>query len=334
MTGATSVIQPALYRTSRVHKGKLELSNRIPPFCKLIPTNACHCHGSGQSPVKGISGGGISICIEHTKRHLMFLKLKIWECSIIHYKDCSVLTLHCLPKVVQVCYLKHKLIMRVHPTEWGLQGSAAERQGKKKTFMYRNFKWEVELGLWVLNITNSSIPWSSCISQKPHQILSVRHGFLHLPNNCEAGGESRVQRQSGAVWKMAGIREKKSESTENIKVLMFLTESPATSVRDSLERIILFRASMSAVVAVVVFVFVCLSSRAHPNIWGGSGGGGVGSGRGNIKSRFRSLSANRSECLPWHIFFEVGLRAALFGLEIFKDRTSFAAILQCTFSAK
>lgn len=62
---------------------------------------------------------------------------------------------------------------------------------------------------------------------------------------------------------MAGIREKKSESTENIKVLMFLTESPATSVRDSLlylERIILFRASMSAVVAVVVFVFVCLSS--------------------------------------------------------------------------
>lgn len=97
---------------------------------------------------------------------------------------------------------------------------------------------------------------------------------------------------------MAGIREKKSESTENIKVLMFLTESPATSVRDSLERIILFRASMSAVVAVVVFVFVCLSSRAHPNIWGGSGGGGVGSGRGNIKSRFRSLSANRSECLP------------------------------------
>lgn len=97
---------------------------------------------------------------------------------------------------------------------------------------------------------------------------------------------------------MAGIREKKSESTENINVLMFLTESPATSVRDSLlylARIILFRASMSAV---VVFVFVCLSSRAHPNIWGGSGGGGVGSGRGNIKSRFRSPSANRSECLP------------------------------------
>lgn len=211
-------------------------------------------------------------------------------------------------------------------------GIRCRKAREKKTFMYRNFKWEVELGLWVLNITNSSIPWSSCISQKPHQILSVRHGFLHLPNNCEAGGESRVQRQSGAVWKMAGIREKKSESTENIKVLMFLTESPATSVRDSLERIILFRASMSAVVAVVVFVFVCLSSRAHPNIWGGSGG--VGSGRGNIKSRFRSLSANRSECLPWHIFFEVGLRAALFGLEIFKDRTSFAAILQCTFSAK
>lgn len=56
---------------------------------------------------------------------------------------------------------------------------------------------------------------------------------------------------------------------------MFLTESPATSVRDSLlylARIILFRASVSAAVA-VVFVFVCLSSRAHPNVWGGGGGG-------------------------------------------------------------
>lgn len=98
---------------------------------------------------------------------------------------------------------------------------------------------------------------------------------------------------------MAGIREKKFELTENIKVLMFLTESPATSVCDSLlylARIILFGASMSAVVAVVVFV--CLSSRAHPKVWGGSGGGGVGSGRRNIKSRFRSPSANRSECLP------------------------------------
>lgn len=87
---------------------------------------------------------------------------------------------------------------------------------------------------------------------------------------------------------------------ENIKVLMFLTESPATSVCDSLlylARIILFRASMSAVVAVVVFLFVFLSSRAHPKVWGG-GGGGVGSGRGNIKSRFRSPSANRSERLP------------------------------------
>lgn len=63
MTGASSVIQSALYRTSRVHKGKLELSNRILPFCKLIATNACHCHGSGESPVKGISGGG-SFCTE------------------------------------------------------------------------------------------------------------------------------------------------------------------------------------------------------------------------------------------------------------------------------
>lgn len=56
---------------------------------------------------------------------------------------------------------------------------------------------------------------------------------------------------------------------------MFLTESPATSVRDSLlylARIILFRASVSAAVP-VVFVFVCLSSRAHPNVWGGGGGG-------------------------------------------------------------
>lgn len=45
---------------------------------------------------------------------------------------------------------------------------------------------------------------------------------------------------------------------ENIKVLMFLTESPATSVCDSLlylARIILFRASMSAVVAVVCLSF-------------------------------------------------------------------------------
>lgn len=30
-------------------------------------------------------------------------------------KDGSVLTLHCLPKVVQVFYLKHKLIMKVRP---------------------------------------------------------------------------------------------------------------------------------------------------------------------------------------------------------------------------
>lgn len=66
------------------------------------------------------------------------------------------------------------------------------------------------------------------------------------------------------------------ELEKKIKVLMFLTESPATSVCDSLlylARIILFRASMSAAVAVVVFVFVCLSSRAHPNVWGGGGGG-------------------------------------------------------------
>lgn len=112
--------------------------------------------------------------------------------------------------------------------------------------------------------------------------------------------EERAERKDRAerCERWLELEKKKSESTENIKVLMFLTESPATSVRDSLlylARIILFRASMSAV---VVFVFVCLSSRAHPNIWGGSGGGGVGSGRGNIKSRFRSPSANRSECLP------------------------------------
>lgn len=140
--------------------------------------------------------------------------------------------------------------------------------------------------------------------------------------------EERAERKDRAVWKMAGIREK---NLSQRKISKFW------SVCDSLlylARIILSRASMSAVVAVVVFVFVCLSSRAHPNIWGSSGGGGVGSGRGNIKSRFRSPSANRSECLPWHIFFEVGLRTALFGLEIFKDRTSFAAILQGTFSAK
>lgn len=116
--------------------------------------------------------------------------------------------------------------------------------------------------------------------------------------------EERAERKDRAEGceRWLELEKKKSELTENIKVLMFLTESPATSVRDSLlylARIILFRASMSAVVAVVVFVFVCLSSRAHPNIWGGSGGGGgVGSGRGNIKSRFRSPSANRSECLP------------------------------------
>ena len=94
------------------------------------------------------------------------------------------------------------------------------RWKEKKTFMYRNFKWEVKPGLWVLNITNSSIPWSSCISQKPHQILSVRHGFLHLPNNCEA--------ESGVKGKRRFENErKKSDLMGNLEVLMFLIKSPA-----------------------------------------------------------------------------------------------------------
>ena len=112
--------------------------------------------------------------------------------------------------------------------------------------MCGNFKWEVESELRVLNITNSSIPWSSCISHKPHQILSVRHGFLHLPNNCKAerGGESgAVRRGGGEGGEGGGLNEKKNwRFNEN---LTFPIKSLCSRV-SYLAMMIVFSAEVSA----------------------------------------------------------------------------------------
>lgn len=48
-------VQSALYQTSAAHKGKLELSSGILPFCKLTLIHSCHFHGSGHSPVRALS---------------------------------------------------------------------------------------------------------------------------------------------------------------------------------------------------------------------------------------------------------------------------------------
>lgn len=75
--------------------------------------------------------------VRSTLNDFFFFAINNWECSIIHHKDSPVLTLHCLPEVVQVFYLKHKLIIKVHPVEWGLHGSELQKvkkSGEKKNF--------------------------------------------------------------------------------------------------------------------------------------------------------------------------------------------------------
>lgn len=186
----------------------------------------------------------------------------------------------------------------------------------------------MELGLWVLNITNNSIPWSSCISRNSTKSVVFDMAFFTCLTTVKQ--QDRERSAGTGKWKGWGgqLEEEKRDLMKILEVLTFLTKPLGTAVCSGvlyLAILILFRAEVCASDC----LFFCLSVHLSTPRLGRLGGGRTW----KLQSGFRSPWANRSERLPWHIISEVTLRTTLSGLEIFKAWTPFAVNFQSLFFA-
>ena len=263
----------------------------------------------------------VTVCTQRLKLRVLFV-LSNWGRSIIHYKDFSNLTV--CPKLLQVFYLEHKLIIK-KLTQWDevymeseLRKKRDTKKKKKKNFSCTetlNEKWSRSCGYLTSQTAWSLEALASVRSPTKSSVFDMA-SFTCLTTVKQREEGSRV-RWGGGDAREAARRRRNGRFNKN---LTFPIRSLATSLCSRvsyLATMIVFTAEVSAGHRCCCCC-CCFLVRPAQCTQGWGGGDGVRGGCRTWKhqSVFRSPWANTSERPPWRIISEVTLPTTLSGLEI------------------